>query len=230
MSLLALTPLAATGCAAAALAVGVRRWGHIPFPLAMLLAAALAGSELVVLLWPAVAHTWTAANSLPFQLSDIATGVSILALLRPRPGWRELAYLWGVSAGLLGLSFPAIGATFPSPLYFAFYVDHGTLVTVGILMGVGGQLHLGWRAVAGSWVATTALAGIAGVVNLATGGDYMFLRQPPGNWNPLLIMGPGHWYILTAWVLCPLVFSLLAVPVWGRDSGASRGPAAQSVT
>ena len=227
MSLLALTPLAATGCAAAALAVGVRRRGQTPLLLAMLLAAALGASELVMLLWPAVNHTWTAANSLPFQLSDIATGVAILALLHPRPPWCELAYLWGVSAGLLGLSFPAIGAAFPSPLYFAFYVDHGTLVTVGILLGLGGQLHLGWRAVAGSWVATTALAVVAWIANLATGGDYMFLQQPPGNWNPLVLMGPGHWYVLTAWALCPLVFSLLAVPVWGREPGPRRGPAAQ---
>lgn len=228
MSFLALASLAATGCAAAALAVGVRRRGQIPLLFAMLLTAALAVSELVVLLWPAVNHTWTAANSLPFQLSDIATGVAILALLHPSPPWCGLACLWGVSAGLLGLSFPAIGAAFPSPLYFAFYVDHGTLVTVGILLGVGGQLHLSWRSVAGSWVATTALAVVAGIVNLATGGDYMFLRQPPGNWNPLMIMGPGHWYVLTAWALCPLVFSLLAVPVWGRGSATISGPAAQS--
>jgi len=219
MPWLSLTPLAATGAAACALGLGVHRHGRLPLSLRWLLVVALAGSETFVLFWPVVTHTWTAANTLPFQLSDVGTVVAIVALLRPQPSSSELTYFWGLSAGLLGLSFPAIGAGFPSPLYFAFYVDHGTLLTVGILLGVVGNLKLNWRSVLKSWTATMALAAVAGLVNLITGGDYMFLRQPPETWSPLMVMGGWPWYVLTAWAICPLLFRLLALPVWkGRSS------------
>ena len=228
MILLSLTPLVATCCAAAVLALAVRRLGQIPLPLRLLLVATLAGSELVVLLWPLVTHTWTAANTLPLQLSDIGTAVAIGALCLPKSRvWPELAYFWGITAGVLGLAFPAIGATSPSPLYFAFYVDHGTLLTTGILLGAGRGLQLGWRSVLTGWAATMALAGATGLVNLTTGGDYMFLRQPPGNWNPLMIMGPWPWYVLTAWAVCPLLFRLLAAPLWSPHRAASPKPATQ---
>ncbi len=220
MILLSLLPLVATCAAAAVMALAVRRRGQMPVPLRWLLVVALAASELVQLLWPAVTHTWSAANTLPFQLSDIGTVVAIIGLLRSGDhAWRELAFFWGVSSGVLGLAFPAIGASAPSPLYFAFYVDHGTLLSVGILLATDPDLHLAWGSVLRSWAATTAVAVLAGLANLVTGGDYMFLRQPPGNWNPLLIMGPWPWYVLTAWAVCPLLFRLLATPVWS-DSGA----------
>ncbi|MHB8324424.1 MAG: TMEM164-related integral membrane acyltransferase [Candidatus Dormibacteria bacterium] len=223
MILLSLVPIVATCIAAAVMGLAVRRRGQIPVPLRWLLVVALAASELVELLWPAVTNTWSAANSLPFQLSDIGTVVAIIGLLRPRDQIsRELAYFWGVSSGVLGLVFPAIGASAPSPLYFAFYVDHGTLLSAGILLGSELSLHLGWGSVMRSWTATTAVAVSAGLANLITGGDYMFLRQPPGNWNPLLIMGSWPWYVLTAWAVSPLLFRLLATPIWNESGAASR--------
>lgn len=215
MFMLSAIPLVATLAAASLLSLAARRSAHPWLVARWALVAALVGSELVEQIWPVLRHDWILSNTLPVQLSDLATVLTIASLARPK--WRHigaLAYFWGVAAGCLGLAFPAIGAAYPSPLYFAFYVDHGALLTAGLVIAATGRLGIGWRAILFSWVATMAAAVIAGTANLLTGGDYMFLRSPPSTWSPLLVMGPWPWYVLVAWLLCPLLFMLLALPWW----------------
>ncbi len=178
---------------------------------------ALVGSELVVMLWPIEIHQWAAASTLPLQLSDITTIVCAVSLVLPRMRWFvELAYLWSIPAGLLGLSFPAIGASAPSPLFYAFYVDHGTLLFYGLLLLFDRSLRLGAPSIGRACAATVIWAMVAGVANLATGGDYMFLREPPPTWSPLLLMGPWPWYVFSSVGVALVVFIALAWPKLGH--------------
>lgn len=218
------TPAAFVVLGTGALVWRVRRTRGLPPGVRWTLWAALAASEVTQVLWPVVAHSWTAAIYLPLQLSDLATFVAIAALTWPqRLGLQRLAYLWGLPAGLLGLSFPAIGASPPSPLYYAFWVDHGALFALAVLLGVSGGIQMSWRVVVEAWLATTLLAVLDGVANLATGGDYMFLRQPPPGWNPLWAMGPWPWYVVAAFAICPALFRLAAVPLWGTRGTRTGG-------
>jgi hypothetical integral membrane protein (TIGR02206 family) len=213
--MLSLIPLLATLAAAALLALGVRPQRQIRPWLRWTLVAALAGSELVEQIWPLVDHDWVLAQTMPVQLSDLATVLAVVALAWPR--WHMgnvLTYFWGLAAGCLGLAFPAIGAVYPSPLYFAFYVDHGALLTTGLMIAAAGGLRIGWRAIMFAWGATMMAAIVAGTANLLTGGDYMFLRVSPPTWSPLMVMGPWPWYVAVAWGLCPLLFFLFALPWW----------------
>lgn len=215
--------LLATAAGTAALVMPARRRRRFRRRLAWALAALLAGSELVVLFWPAVQGTWSAASDLPLQLSDLATISSIAALLLPDgSAWARLGYLWGLPAGLLSLSFPAIGASAPSPLYYAFWLDHGGLVAAALLLASGGALRLGWMSVVRVWVGTCGVAALAGAANLITGGDYMFLRRPPPGWDPLDAMGPWPWYVLAASAVALLVFALLSLPFRPSPPPATR--------
>jgi len=231
MIALGLSPLVVSLFAALATAWLVRRLGGVPLLLRCFFILVLAGSEGVELLWPVVTRTWSPAQTLPLQLSDVGTVVLIVALCRATVSiWTELAYYWGACAGLLGLAFPAIGAVSPSPLYFAFYANHGSLLVAATGLAATGSLRLGWRSILRAWAGTGLLAFVAGVANLATGGDYLFLRQPPASWSPLLVMGPWPWYVLSAAALCPLVLLALAGPRWrgNRWPWGARGPAAAS--
>ena len=205
-------PLTVTLAATAAAGLYLRR-RSLGRSLRFVTLAALLGSELVVLLWPLQSHSWSTATALPLQLSDIATFVCVVSLAVPRSSRLvELAYLWSVPAGLLGLAFPAIGASAPSPLFYAFYVDHGTLLFYGVLLGFDSSLHLTMGAVLRAFVATVTWGAIAGLANLATGGDYMFVRRPPPTWSPLLLMGPWPWYVFSAAGISVVVFSSLTWP------------------
>lgn len=200
---------------AGALLWPVHRAGRLPAGVRWILLAALSASEATQLLWPAANHSWSPAVYLPLQLSDVATLVAVAALVWPgRLGLQRLAYLWGLPAGILGLSFPAIGARPPSPLYYAFWVDHGALLACALVLGVSGALQMSWRPVLEAWLATSVLAAVDGLANLATGGDYMFLRQPPPGWSPLAIMGPWPWYVVTAFAICPALLRILSAPIW----------------
>lgn len=222
MVLLTATPLVASSVGTAILAVYLRRHGFRMLWVRLTLASLLAISEAVLLLWPAFTGVWSPASAFPFQLSDASTFLAIAALLWPRfSTCREIAFLWSICAGVLGLAFPAIGATSPSPLYFAFYVDHGTLLAAGVVLAIVLPTRIRLAAAIRAWAATTLVAIVAALANLITGGDYMFLRHPPVTWSPLLLMGAWPWYVVTAWALTPIVFMLLIIPVRAPHSGLS---------
>jgi hypothetical integral membrane protein (TIGR02206 family) len=214
-------PLAVTVVAAATAVVALR--GRSPGrTLGSVILVALLGSELTVLLWPVEVHTWSAATTLPLQLSDVATLVAVVSLAAPRLRWvRELTYLWSVPAGLLGLAFPAIGASAPSPLFYAFYVDHGTLLFYGALLGFDRSLQLTVGSALRAMMATVLWGLIAGFANLATGGDYMFVRRPPPTWSPLLLMGPWPWYVFSAAGVAAITFMGLTWPKLDRGPSHS---------
>ncbi len=191
--------------------------------LRLALAGLLAASEATLLLWPLLTRSWAATSSLPLQLSDLATILMICALARGRS--RRLAgvaYLLAVPSALLALAFPAPGAVPPSPLYYAFWVDHAGLLAGAMVIGAARPgPSVGWSMVVRAWLATTFLAYVDGVVNLATGGDYMFLRRPPAGWDPLRIMGPWPVYVVVAFLICPVILAVVELPAWGLR-GANR--------
>ncbi|MHB1638280.1 MAG: TMEM164-related integral membrane acyltransferase [Candidatus Dormibacteria bacterium] len=216
MSLAGSAPMALTLVMAGLACIWLR---HRPPPgwLRAVILAALAGSELVVVFWPIAMHEAALASTLPLQLSDVATLICALSLVWPRARWLlELAYLWSLPAGLLGLAFPAIGAQAPSPLFYAFYADHGTLLFYGLVLLSDQSLRLSLWSVVRAFTATATWASAAAIANLATGGDYMFLREPPPTWSPLLLMGPWPWYVVTAAGVAVLVFTALAWPKLDR--------------
>ncbi len=188
------------------------------------LAGLLAASEATLLLWPLLTRSWAASSNLPLQLSDLATILMIGALAGGRmPRLAGLAYLLAVPSALLALAFPAPGAVPPSPLYFAFWVDHATLLAGAMVIGAARPgPKVGWSMVVWAWLATTALASIDGVVNLASRGDYMFLRRPPAGWDPLRIMGPWPVYVLVAFLICPVVLAIVELPAWVLQGGEGR--------
>ena len=68
------------------------------------------------------------------------------------------------------------------------------------------------------FAATVLVAAAAGVANLLTGGNYMWLREKPEAGSLLDLMGPWPWYILGAAVLALLLFALLAAPFRPRSA------------
>ena len=61
-----------------------------------------------------------------------------------------------------------------------------------------------------------------GIVDWATGANYMFLRHPPHTWSLLSILGPWPWYLLTASAVALAFFLLLDAPFWAGRHGRSR--------
>ena len=154
--------------------------------------------------------TWSARYSLPLQLTDAVTLISVVALWRPRPLLVELVYFWALTASLQAVLTPDLNEAFPSLFYFTYFTTHSGAVVAACLLvfGLGRRPRPGaaWRV----YALTAAFAAVAGGADLLTGGNYMFLRHKPEESSLLNLMGPWPWYIVSGAAFGLAVFLALA--------------------
>lgn len=164
------------------------------------------------LIWLPTHGAWSPAYGLPLQLCDLAAFIAGAALLWPRPLLTELTYFWGLGGSLQALLTPDLHERFPSYPYWQFYLAHGGVVVAALFLVWGLRRRPRPGAVPRVFGLTLALAALDGLVDLATGGDYLFLRQPPRNGSLLSLLGPWPWYVLTGSILALAVLYLLDAP------------------
>lgn len=174
------------------------------------------------LVWLPLQGSWSPSFGLPLQLCDLAALIAGIALLWPRPILNELTYFWGLGGTLQAILTPDLKEHFPSYPYWQFYLAHGGVVVAALLLTVGLRLRPRPGSVARVFGITLALAVGDALVDLLTGGNYLFLRQPPGNVSLLSYMGPWPWYLLSGAVLALAVLFLLDAPfrLGGRSGRA----------
>jgi len=196
-----------------ALVVAARsRPGRWTVAAARALAIVIVANETSWWVWLAFQHTWSLSYALPLHLCDVAAFVAAAALWTRRPLLVELTYFWGLAGTSNSLITPDISDHFPGYLFFQFYIDHGAIVAAALFLVLGLQITPRHGAVARVIVLTLGLAAFDSVVNLLTGGNYMFLRHAPGVHSLLDLMGPWPWYVVGAAVLALALFAALDLP------------------
>jgi hypothetical integral membrane protein (TIGR02206 family) len=197
--------LAALGAIATAAGLSValaRRHGErasVPLSraLAVLILAGWIGEQVANV----VEGIWSAKFTLPLQLTDVVSLTAVVALWRPRPLLVELTYFWALTASLQATLTPDLARTFPSVFYFTYFTYHAGAIVAACLLVYGRRLYprpgAAWRVLA----VTLAVAAVAGVANVATGGNYMYLRRKPAHSSLLDLMAGWPWYILETTVL-----------------------------
>jgi hypothetical integral membrane protein (TIGR02206 family) len=171
-----------------------------------------------------IVGTWTVQYSLPLQLTDAVSLVAILALLTGRQLFVELLYFWAFSASLQAVLTPDLSNTFPDVFYFTYFLYHiGSLVaTCFLVFGCGRYPRPGamWRVYALTFV-WTAIAGLGDVI---TGGNYMYLARKPIHNSLLNVMGPWPVYIFAGAALALVMFlALNAIADAARRHDTRRG-------
>ena len=154
------------------------------------------------------------AQALPLQLCDITTLIAALALWFRRPLLVELTYFWGLAGSLQGLLTPDLPQHFPSYPYVQYYIAHGGIVAAALLLVVGLRIHP--RRFAVVWVGLLALmyTALVGLVDAATGANYMYLVSKPPAPTLLDLIGPWPWYLLGAAALGVLFLAILDAPFY----------------
>ena len=146
----------------------------------------------------AIDGIWTTQYTLPLQLTDAVSAAAIVALWTRRTLLIELTYFWALTASLQATVTPDLGQNFPSVFYFTYFTYHvGAVVAVCLLvfgLGLYPRPRAAWRV----FGLTLAWAAIAGLGNVITGGNYMYLRTKPAHGSLLNVMGPWPWYIASA--------------------------------
>jgi hypothetical integral membrane protein (TIGR02206 family) len=220
-----LLPLALLVVVAVLLCLAARRApGSWIDAVAATIAVALVIAELSWQPYVLANHTWSGGASLPVQLCDVAGFVAAAALL-----WRQLllvevAWFWGLGGTLQAVLTPDLKDHFPSFPYLQFYVTHDLVILAALFLVVGLALQPRPGAVRRIFLLTLGVAVLVGLIDLATGGNYMYLRQVPASGSLLNLMGPWPWYIATGSLLTLVVLTILDAPfrlfrLCGHDAG-----------
>jgi hypothetical integral membrane protein (TIGR02206 family) len=176
--------------------------------------------------------TWSVQYTLPLQLTDAVSIVSVLALLTRRPLLVELTYLWSYTASLQAVLTPDLDKTFPSFYYFTYFGYHVGAIVAASYLVFGCRLYPRPGAVWRVFGLTLAWAAIAGTADVITGGNYMYLATKPAHASLLSVMGPWPWYIASGvvlalallWLVAGLTRAFGGVP----DPGVGQPPAPRS--
>src|SRR5256884_5156064 len=191
-----LVPLGLLAVAAALLCAAARRApGRWLEWVAAVIALTIVITELSWQPYVMANHSWSSAYSLPVQLCDVGGFVAAAALI-----WRqllliEIAYFWGLGGTLQALLTPDLRDHFPSFPYLQFYATHDLVVLAALFLVIGLGLRPRAGAVRRIFLLTLAFAVIVGLIDLMTGGNYMYLRHVPGQGRLLSVMGPWPWDI-----------------------------------
>lgn len=208
-----LLTLLAIAVGIAAITVAARiRGGSWTVPACRVLALLIVVNECGWWVWLGLHGTYNIDYALPFQLCDVAAFVSAAALWTRRPLLVELTYFWGLAGTANGLITPDLANHFPDYLFFQYFVAHGAIVAAALLLVVGLRIAPRPWAALRVFGLTLALLVVDVGVDLATGGNYLYLRHTPGVHSPLDLFGPWPWYIAGAAVVAAVVFVLLDLP------------------
>ena len=206
-------PLGLLVAVAVLLCVAARRApGRWIDAVAVAIAVVIVGAELSWQPYVLRNHAWSPATSLPIQLCDVGGFAAAAALL-----WRQLllvevAYFWGLGGTLQAVLTPDLREHFPSFPYIQFYLTHDLVILAALFLVIGLRLHPRPGAVRRVFLLTLAFAGLVGLIDLVSGGNYMYLRQVPAAGSLLNLMGPWPWYILAGAVMTLLVLVILDAP------------------
>jgi hypothetical integral membrane protein (TIGR02206 family) len=185
---------------------------------ARLLALAILAGWVGEYIADAVDGIYDVQYTLPLQLTDAVSATSIMALWTRRPLLVELTYFWAITASLQATITPDLAQNFPSIFYFTYFTYHVGAVVAAFLLVFGLRIYprpgAAWRA----FVLTLCFAAVAGIGDVITGGNYMYLRAKPVHSSLLNVMGPWPWYIAST---AALGLAMLLALQWIADRGSS---------
>lgn len=166
--------------------------------------------------------TWSARTSLPLALCNAGVVIASVACWWRVAALVELTYFWGLAGTVQGVITPDLNVGFPHLVFFEYVAGHLGIVMAALFLVVGMGIVPRPGAVPRVFAITVGYTAVVGLVDALTGANYMFLRQPPGEWTLLRLLGPWPWYLASAAMVALVLFTLLDAPFWpGRRRAAS---------
>jgi hypothetical integral membrane protein (TIGR02206 family) len=210
-------PLHCSILAAIAVLAGALAWscrGNIlpAKPMRLILGLALASNELV---WWVYRYSKEGIHvgNLPLQLCDAAVWFSVAACLTAAPIVVEFAYFAGLAGAGMALLTPNLISPWPTYPALYFFAAHGGIVICVAVLVFGSARRFQSGAVWRSFGLLLIYAALVGLVDSASGSNYMFLLHKPEAASALDQMGSWPWYLFSGAAAGLLLFWLLWLPV-----------------
>lgn len=154
---------------------------------------------------------------LPLHLCDLCIFVSLYALLTKQKLAAELLYFWTCSGTFLAMVLPAVEYGFPNQRFFIYFSLHGGIVVTSVVLVYGLGLRPDRRSPLRAFGLTLLYTLVIGIVDFASGQNYLFLVHKPPQETLLDYLGPWPVYIFVSLAIGLGLFYLLALPFF-RDA------------
>ncbi|MGI8607849.1 MAG: TIGR02206 family membrane protein [Candidatus Dormibacteria bacterium] len=158
---------------------------------------------------------WGWDYALPLYLCDAAGFVAAVALVTRRRLLVEVTYFWGLAGTIQAMITPDLHYDFPSYFYFQYFIQHIGIVVAALFLVVGLEIRPRKGAVVRVVALTVVFTAIAGMADVITGGNYMYLHRKPSGGSLLDYMGPWPLYIVAGVPIAVALLVLLDLPFWG---------------
>ena len=168
---------------------------------------------------------WGWDYALPLYLCDAAGFVAAVALATRRPLLVEITYFWGLAGTIQAMITPDLHYDFPSYFYFQYFAQHIGIVVAALLLVIGLQIQPRKGSIQRMVAITVGFSAMAGVADIITGGNYMYLHRKPSSGSLLDYMGPWPLYIAAGVPLAVGLLVLLDLPFWRGRRGLASGSA-----
>ena len=147
-------------------------------------------------------------NNVPIQLCNLTAWVAVWTCWRLSPLATEVVYFLGMMGAGLALLSPDMGTDWPA----RFFITHGSIVAVGIVLVYGRLSALRPGAVRRVWLIGAAYLAAIWPFNLWFGTNYFYIGRKPATRSLLDLMGPYPTYVFVAVFVALGMFWLLWLP------------------
>ncbi|HHV96252.1 MAG TPA: TIGR02206 family membrane protein [Clostridiaceae bacterium] len=173
-------------------------------------------NEAVYTAWSVATGDWTVGYSLPLHLCDMAMFFSVIMLITKNYFLYEITYFWGLGGSLQALITPDLSPySFPHFIYFNFFLAHSAVITAVLFMTFIEGFRPTKKSILKTIIFTNAYMAVITVINILTGGNYLFLCHKPNTTSIIDHLGPWPWYILGLEAVGIVTMFILYVPYLG---------------
>lgn len=203
------------------LVVGPRLRGH---PAERRVTVALAVANVVF----GVASTLTAMvpfsaeDSLPLQICDLAWVIVAWGLLTVGPLPTALSYYWGLTLSLQALVQPTLTEPFPDLEFFVFWGKHVLIVWGAVYLCLALRHGPDWSAYRRAVVWTFGWLGVVLILNALLDANYGYVSGKPSEATVLDLLGPWPLYVVAEMAIVTAGWALITLPWTGWPGSRGR--------
>lgn len=158
----------------------------------------LIGVELIYYIWVHINRLWSFSRDLPLHLCEVAVILSIILLLTKSYLLYELLYFWTICGVLSAIITPELNGYNPSHfIFYHFFITHGfVVITIVFMTFVNAYRPKPWS-ILKTIIITNIYMVFVAIINIFTGGNYLFICKKPQADTIMDFLGPWPWYILS---------------------------------
>lgn len=178
--------------------------------------------------WKTLVDKFDVAVDLPLQLCSISTYLSIYLLLSRRRFLFDFVYYFAIAGASVAIITPELTHNFPHIHYWGYMLQHAALVYTSFFLLWVEEWHPTSRSLLRALVGLNLVFGFVFLMNLLTGGNYMYVMHKPHSPTLIDYLGPHPWYILSLEGVVMVICGLMYLPFFLKDRKVAREKQAES--